>query len=163
MERAMRRTRQQLSEREAREVLARNTHGVLALVDEDGEPYAVPLSYACVERDDGTLALFFHCAREGHKLRCIAHEPRASFCVVDADEIVPERFTTHFRSVICFGRARVLGMEETEGKEEALLALARKYSPGLDAAEEIASGLPRVAIIEFAVERLTGKQAKELI
>ena len=161
MERAMRRKRQQLEPSEAREILERNTHGVLALVDEDGEPYAVPLSYACVERD-GALTLLFHCARDGHKLRCVEHEPRASFCVVDADAIVPERFTTHFRSVIAFGRARVLGAEEMAGKEGALTALARKYSPGIDAAEEIASSLPRVAIIEFAIERLTGKQAKEL-
>ena len=183
MERPMRRFRQQLSPSEARKVLERNTHGVLACVDEDGEPYAVPLSYACVERtrdaaggtaiaardEDSTadhatnLTLFFHCARDGHKLRCIEHEPRVSFCVVDADEVVPERFTTYFRSVIAFGRARVLGDEETHAMQSALMELARTYSPGIDAEREIANGLPRVAIVEFTVERLTGKQAKELV
>ena len=208
MERPMRRFRQQLSPSEARKVLERNTHGVLACVDEDGEPYAVPLSYACVERtrdaaggtaiaardedddtadhgtatatrdeDDATrgpaatdtadpaanLTLLFHCARDGHKLRCIEHEPRVSFCVVDADEVVPERFTTYFRSVIAFGRARVLGDEETHAMQSALMELARTYSPGIDAEREIANGLPRVAIVEFTVERLTGKQAKELV
>lgn len=161
----MRRKRQELSESETLAILRRSTHGVMALVDEDGEPYAVPLSHALVERDDGPR-LLFHCAREGAKLRCLAHEPRVSFCVVDEDDVVPERFTTHFRSAIAFGRARVLqGGEEAEAPEvrAALEAIAGKYSPGIDPTEEIAGALARVAIIEMRIERLTGKQAKELI
>ena len=167
MERPMRRARQALELAEALEILRRHTHGVMALVDEDGEPYAVPLSYVVLDGEEG-LRLLFHCARSGHKLHCIEHEPRVSFCVVGEDRIVPERFTTCYRSVIAFGRARVIlpgeaGTAETCEVEEALAELAGKYSPGIDSAEEIASALSRVAIIEMAVDRLSGKQAKELM
>ena len=31
---------------------------------------------------------------------------KASFCVIDKDEVVPPEYTTYFRSVIAFGRVR---------------------------------------------------------
>ena len=41
----MRRNKQKLSAEECVALLKQNTSGVLALVDNDGFPYAVPLSY----------------------------------------------------------------------------------------------------------------------
>ena len=95
MTRPMRRIRQQLEQAACEEILAKNTSGVLALAGDEGWPYAVPLSYAWAEGK-----LIFHGATSGHKLDAMRREPRASFCVIDADEIVPERYTTHYRSVI---------------------------------------------------------------
>ena len=62
-----------------------------------------------------------------------------------------------------FGIPEPVSSCEEAHDEGALKALAEKYSPGLDATAEIAGGLARVAIIELTVERLTGKQAKELV
>ena len=104
MFRPMRRSAQALGVDACREVLSRGTSSVLALLGDGGWPYAVPMSYAF----DGEK-LYFHCAREGHKLDAIRREARASFCVVDRDEVVPEEYTTYFRSVIAFGRIRVIG------------------------------------------------------
>jgi uncharacterized protein len=56
--------------------------------------------------EDGKI--FFHCAKEGHKIDGIRRDEKVSFCVVDKDQIVPEKFTTFFRSVIVFGRARIV-------------------------------------------------------
>ena len=84
-------------------MLDRGTSGVLAVQGDSGWPYAVPLSYAY---EDGKL--WFHCARTGHKLDAILLEPKVSFCVVDRDQVVPLEYTTYFRSVILFGKARVL-------------------------------------------------------
>ena len=44
MFREMRRNRQQLSEEESLAVLERGTSGVLAVLGDEGYPYAVPLS-----------------------------------------------------------------------------------------------------------------------
>ena len=98
MFRAMRRKKQQLSEKECRAVLERGTSGVLAVSGDDGYPYAVPLSYVYTEGK-----LFFHSAKSGHKIDAIMRSGKASFCVVDQDQIVPEEYTTYFRSVIAFG------------------------------------------------------------
>ena len=87
--RPMRRKKQALSRQECEAVLKRGSSGVLALLGDGGYPYAVPLSYVY---EDGRI--YFHCARTGHKLDAIRKEEKASFCVIDQDRIVPEKFTT---------------------------------------------------------------------
>ena len=159
MFRELRRKKQALTRAECEEVLERGTHGVLALAGDNGYPYAVPLSYDWREGK-----LFFHCAKAGHKLDAIARCPKASFCVVDQDLVVPEEYTSYFRSVIAFGRVRVL--EEEGEKRAAIDALARRYFPG-DTQENrdtyIAREWDGLAMLELTVEHLTGKQATELI
>ena len=103
MFRPMRRFKQALSPEECRAVLERGTSGVLALSGDGGWPYAVPLSYVYA---DGKI--YFHSAKSGHKVDAIRSCPRASFCVIDQDHIVPEEYTTYFRSVIAFGTVRIL-------------------------------------------------------
>ena len=46
--RPMRRKRQQLSDEESEAILKKGTSGVLALLGDEGYPYAVPLSYVYV-------------------------------------------------------------------------------------------------------------------
>ncbi len=118
----MRRKRQELSRENTAAILERRASGVLALAEEGGFPYAVPLSY--VYTGD---KLYFHCAKSGHKLELIRQNPKASFCVVDQDQIVPEEYTTYFRSAIVFGELRV--MEDGPEKRAAIEALAAKYDP----------------------------------
>lgn len=103
MFREMRRKGQQLSAEECIEILNRGTSGVLALEGDDGYPYAVPLSYVY---EDGRL--YFHCATSGHKLDAIRQNPKASFCVVDQDQVVPKEYTSYFKSVIAFGTMGIL-------------------------------------------------------
>ena len=121
--RPMRRNRQQLSREECECILNRCTSGVLALAGDSGYPYAVPLSYVYA---DG--AIIFHSAVEGHKVDAIKRDNRCSFCVIEQDEIKPAEFTTYFRSVIAFGRIRIL--ETVDEKVQALRLLGRRYSPG---------------------------------
>ena len=157
--REMRRSRQCLGEAETLEILDRGSHGVLALIGDGGYPYALPISYA---RESDRL--YMHCAKAGHKLDALRAEPRASFCVVARDDVVPEEFTTRYRSAIAFGR-----IHELAGEEEILRALrllCAKYCP--EAAEaaveaEIARGRAGVNVLEFKIERLSGKQARELV
>jgi nitroimidazol reductase NimA-like FMN-containing flavoprotein (pyridoxamine 5'-phosphate oxidase superfamily) len=158
MFRGMRRKRQDLSETETIAMLQSCTSGVLAVHGDDDYPYAVPLSFAY---EDGKL--FFHSAKAGHKIDAIEHNEKASFSVIAADDVVQSTFTTHFRSAIVFGRARVL--TEDREKRHALECLAKKYSPDyLEAAgSEIDGELKRVCVIELAIEHMTGKAAIEII
>lgn len=158
MFREMRRKNQVLSIEESMAVLDRGTSGVLAVCGDDGYPYAVPLSY--VYHDS---KIYFHCAKTGHKLDAIAKNNKVSFCVIDQDMIVPEEYTTYFRSVIIFGKARVLD-DEAE-KREALEKLAERYSPDHKPGrlQEIDRLFNQVCLVELAVEHMTGKEAIELI
>lgn len=156
--REMRRFRQQLSQAECEALLAQGSSGVLAVTGDEGWPYAVPLSYAY---EGGRL--LFHCAKEGHKLDALRRDGRASFCVIAQDQVVPQEFTTYYRSVILFGRIRV--PDAPEELTAAAWALVRKYCPNVsrEAAEkEISGALGRMRILEMTVERMTGKEAREL-
>jgi hypothetical protein len=154
----MRRKKQLLPEPETIAMLEACTSGVLALHGDDGYPYAVPLSFAY---EDGRL--YFHAATAGHKLDALARSDKASFCVIAADDVVPSTFTTHFRSAIAFGRARLV--TDDGEKRHALLLLAGKYSRDYlgKADAEIDGEWKRTAVIRLAIEHLTGKAAMELV
>lgn len=153
----MRRHRQQLSREECENILGRCTSGVLALTGDGGYPYAVPLSYVYT---DGSI--IFHSAVEGHKVDAIKRDSRCSFCVIEQDEIKPAEFTTHFRSVIAFGRIHIL--EDADDKVQALRLLGRRYSPndepGLQ--HEIDKSLDHVLLLRLDIQHLSGKEAIEL-
>ncbi len=158
MFREMRRKKQVLSRTEAEEILKKHTSGVLAVAGDDGYPYTVPLNYVYCDS-----VIYFHCARTGHKLDAIAQNDKVSFCVVDKDTIVAEEYTTYFRSVIAFGRARVL--EKEDEKRAALERLAEKYSPDQPEGrqKEIEQQFKNVCMVEIAIEHLSGKEAIELV
>ena len=103
MFREMRRRMQQLDREEAIRILTEGSHGTLALSGDDGYPYALPISYAYF--DD---CLIFHSAITGHKIDSIRRSGKASFTVVERDDVVPEGYTTLYRSVIAFGRIRII-------------------------------------------------------
>jgi hypothetical protein len=154
----MRRSRQALSWQETEEILRRGTSGVLALAGAEGYPYAVPLSYVYTQG-----ILYFHCAKVGHKLESIRRCEKASFCVVDRDEIKPEAYTTYYRSAIAFGRVRIL--ESEEEKRHAIEQLSPKYHP-MDTPAHRKAVIDReyapLCMLAFTVEHMTGKQAIEL-
>lgn len=158
MFREMRRKKQQMSFEQCVEVLERRTAGVLAVSGDDDYPYAVPLSYVYCDSK-----IIFHCAKSGHKLDAIAKNDKVSFCVIDADEIVPLEFTTYFRSVIAFGKARILD-DEAE-KRKAIEVLAEKYTPDHleERNKEIDGAMMRLCMVEISIDYMTGKEAKELI
>ena len=159
MFREMRRNKQLLAEDVSREILGRNTSGVLSLLGDEGYPYGVPLSYVLVEDK-----IFFHCAKTGHKIDAIRSCEKASFCVIDQDKIVSEEYTTYFRSVIAFGRVHIL--ESDEEKRNALRILAGKYSGDQGEAgieKEMDKHFANVCMLQFDIEHLTGKEAIELV
>ena len=105
--REMRRKRQQLSEEESIGILQKATAGTLALLGDNGYPYAVPISYVYANGK-----LYFHSSLSGHKVDAIRNCDKASFCVIDKDDVQPEKYTTFFRSVIAFGRIHIIEDEQ---------------------------------------------------
>jgi nitroimidazol reductase NimA-like FMN-containing flavoprotein (pyridoxamine 5'-phosphate oxidase superfamily) len=156
--RAMRRKRQQLSEEESVAILKKATAGTLALLGDNDYPYAVPLSYVYQEG-----RIYFHSALAGHKVDAIRKCDKASFCVIEKDDVQPKKYTTFFRSVIAFGRIRII--EDEHEKLETARMLGNRYNPNHDEAlqKEIEGGLSRMLMIRFDIEHQTGKEAIELM
>ena len=81
-----------------------------------------------------------------------------------AQNVIPQEFTTYFRSVIAFGAVRIL--EDEAEKRAAAELLAMKYAPAgsnENRAEVIRQEWPRFCMLELSVEHLTGKEAIELV
>lgn len=157
MFREMRKKKQLLPAEDIKAVMERCTNGVLACMGDDDYPYAVPVSY--VYLDD---RIYIHSAKAGHKVDSILKNPKVSFAVIDEDTIVSAEYTTYFRSVIAFGKARL-----AEGDEwtKAFRALVEKYSgdqPEESKHKEI-SGCTQSHTIAIDVEHITGKEAIEYV
>ena len=155
--REMRRKRQQLSEEESIGILQKATAGTLALLGDNGYPYAVPISFVYHEGK-----LYFHSALSGHKVDAIRNCDKASFCVIAQDDVQPKQYTTFFRSVIAFGRIHII--EDEAEKLATARMLGNRYNPNDDESlqKELESGLARMLMIRFDIEHLTGKEAIEL-
>ena len=151
----MRRFRQRLPANEVERILRNGKYCVMAVSGDDDYPYAVPVNYVY----DGT-SVYIHSAVQGHKIDALRHNSRCSLCIVDKDDVIPEEFTSYFRSVIVFGKAHF--METTDEKIASLRLLGNKYSPGIDPDAEIARFIKTVCIVRVDIDSVTGKEAIEL-
>ena len=118
-------------------------------------PYVVPLSFGW-EYADGTLKIYFHCAKEGKKLDLISRDRRAC---VEADMLSGYKRTEHgvtadYISVIAFGRAELVYGQEAEHGLQLLLEHCgvEGYSPKTCAQN------PLVAVCRITVDEITGKR-----
>ncbi|MCM1332601.1 MAG: pyridoxamine 5'-phosphate oxidase family protein [Bacteroides sp.] len=157
MEYKMRRFKQMLPNEDIKQILLSQTNGVLSLIDPDGEPYGVPLSFAY----DGDTSIYFHSALAGRKIDAIAANHQGSFCVIQQDVIVPEEFTTYFRSVIVKGEIEV--MRDRDDILKGLKLLCEKYSAGVNSDEEISRCIDHVCVFKLSILSMSGKEAIELV
>jgi uncharacterized protein len=151
MPRPIRRADRALANEQALEILQMGEYGLLSTVSPDGQPYGVPVSFAYADH-----ALYFHCAVEGHKMDNLASNPRVSFCVVGATEVLPDKFATRYESAIVFGTALELTSEE---KQAGLTELLKKYSPDFMEKGEryINSDIEKTRVFKIEIEVLSGK------
>jgi nitroimidazol reductase NimA-like FMN-containing flavoprotein (pyridoxamine 5'-phosphate oxidase superfamily) len=147
-----------------REREIRDEAGVLEILEKglvcrlglyDGQyPYVVPMNYGY---RNGRV--YFHCAREGRKIDILKTNDRV--CIeVDIDTRVvrgetPCRWTAKYRSVIGFGRARILD-DEREKKAGLDVIMAHYGGVGGEYDEK---SLQRTSLIEVVLENMTGKQS----
>ena len=158
MFREMRRKNQVLSQQESIAILQNGTTGTLAVLGDDDYPYAVPIN--CFYQDN---KIYFHGAKAGHKIDAIKKHNKVSFSVVAQDDIISEKLTTYFKSVVAFGTARI--MEDDAEKRSVMEKLTAKFAsdqPEQKRSEAITTQFPALGMIEMTIEHMTGKQALEL-
>ncbi|WP_169310057.1 pyridoxamine 5'-phosphate oxidase family protein [Parasphaerochaeta coccoides] len=118
-----------MNRKEALEAVKECSFGVLSMVNIRSEhplgvgaPYAIPLNIVlCGE------IVYFHCAREGHKLDNLRADPRVILSCTSYEKVISEKLTTVYDTALVFGNAR----EVTDEKERriAIDELVRKYAP----------------------------------
>lgn len=157
MFRKMRRFKQQLTSDECIKILENHKSGVLAVNGDNGYPYTVPLNFVYANGK-----IYFHCAKSGHKLDAIKANDKVSFCVIDKDDTDAEKLTDLFRSVVVFGRAKIL--ENDKEIKSAMTTFGLKFNDNINAVEkEINLERSVLCCVKIEIEHLSGKQAIELV
>ena len=157
MFRPMRRISQQLPDDEALEVLANAKRGVLSVTGDVGWPYGVWLN-PYYRKEDGRI--YFHGAKEGHKVDALRKDSRASFTVIDDGVRDEGGWAYTFRSVVVFGRIEFV--EEHEFALELCRELARRFNPSEeDIEKEIQTYGAHVQMLALIPEHITGKRIHE--
>lgn len=147
----MRRKEKQLSIEDITAILRQAEYGILSTMGANGYPYGVPVSFVYHNQE-----IYFHCAKEGHKLNNIDNNCHVSFCVIIDVELMPGSFNTKFKSVIAFGKVKeVFEQEKRDGLRALLQKLSRDYLEKGEKYMENSWDLVRVFKIE--IEHLTGK------
>ncbi|HIS34691.1 MAG TPA: pyridoxamine 5'-phosphate oxidase family protein [Candidatus Avirikenella pullistercoris] len=145
-----------LDKERASEILKEGEYGVLSMATENGG-YGIPINYVF---DESRECLYFHCAPEGEKLRCIAMDNRVSFCIVGKTKVAPSKFTTAYESIVIRGKTEAdLPAEE---RMHALELILDKYSPndkttGMKYAEK---SFHRTRILRLDIQQISGKSKK---
>ena len=155
--RPMRRHKQQLSKEECIRILVEERRGVLSMLGDNGYPYGIPLNHYYSEEDG---KIYFHGAMEGHKIDSIVKCDKVSFCVYDHGYTEPGEWALHVKSVIVFGRIKLVTDEAKA--HEVCEKLCRKFTDDEEFIEgHITKYLAKTQCLELTIEWMTGKLVKE--
>lgn len=122
---------------------------------ENGYAYGVPISFVWNKEAN---KLYFHGAANGQKLDILKENSKISFCVVGDINVIPERFTTAYESVIAFGTAKIALTDEE--KKEAMQLVIQKYSSAYQEKGEkmVANVIDKIATFSVEIEHWSGKK-----
>lgn len=155
--RKMRRFKQEILIEECIEILKNEKRGVLSVIGDDGYPYGVPLNHYY---DPDTDAIYFHGAKEGHKIDAIKNNNKVSYCVYEKGVKRENHWSYDVRSVIVFGKIEMI----TDLNECKKIASDIWWKFGEDENElkdELERSLSRVMCLKLNIEHITGKKVNE--
>ena len=127
-----RKDREVLGDENIAKIIEQCTTCHVAMVDDAGVPYVIPLSFG-YSLKDGILELYFHCAHVGKKLDCIRKNPNVAFsmCVENRIEIHEDVYCKSGRfyaSVVGQGKAEIV--EDSAEKCRGLSLLMERQTAG---------------------------------
>jgi nitroimidazol reductase NimA-like FMN-containing flavoprotein (pyridoxamine 5'-phosphate oxidase superfamily) len=127
----MRRKDREVTDKKAiEEIIAKCKTCHVAMVDDEGIPYIVPLSYGYNFVDDDTLELYFHSALEGKKIDILKKNNKVCFEMSFEGEPVfsetPCNSGYYFSSII--GHGEVIFIEDVSEKCDALSSMFKHQS-----------------------------------
>lgn len=153
--RPLRRFKQAASEEECLSLLQSAPRGILSVTGENGYPYGVPMNFVYREGK-----IYFHCAREGHKLDAIGANDKVSFTVLSEPVRNEGEWWFCLTSVILFGHIAILS--DPAQVDVGLRAMAAKYFPDdYDLETDLKRNASHAFILELTIDHMTGKHVRE--
>ena len=144
-----------MDEEKALKLLENGEYGVLSMVS-DGGGYGIPVNYVW----DGKDSVYIHCAPEGRKLEALKDNNKVSLCIIGEVNLLPNKFTTEYESVVIRGLARI-GLDEEERMKALHLLIDKLSADFKDIGDKYANkSFHRVEIIRIDFTEFSGKQKK---
>ena len=157
MFRPCRRKNRIISDEAAKQLLASEKRGVLAVNGDDGYPFALPVNYFY---DKDNEKIYFHGAKAGHKVDALKKCDKVCFTVYGNEHYEEGDWAPYVQSTIVFGRCHLI--DDASITEKRVRELAEKYYPSKDEIDiEIQKSLRAVQLYEISIEHLSGKQIQE--
>lgn len=157
MFRPLRRTKNAISEQEAKALLLGEKRGVLAVNGDDGYPFAIPVNYFY---DEAQGKIYFHGAKSGYKVDALKKDDKVCFTVYGNEQFKEGDWAPFLQSVVVFGSCKLVA--DAGQTEDRVRALALKYYPTKEEVEaEIAKDIHAVQLYEITIAHMTGKQVHE--
>ena len=159
------------------EVIDKSKYGLVSMVEENNEPYGVPLS---IVREENTL--FFHSAKDGRKVEFLNNNPKVSIAFIgdvkvpeifteeELDEIIKDEskipllissvFTTEYESAIVKGKVELV--ENEKERIKGMNLICEKYLPSKMKYFNMAveSCLGRTNVYKVEIESISSKRKK---
>lgn len=147
-----------MNDSRALEILKEAEYGVLSTCSKNNIPYGVAINYFFAEEEN---CLYFHTKKDGIKIDNIKNNPNVSLFVLANQQIVPERYITHYESAIVTGKASIITDEEII--KEKLVELCERFAPYvLERREEVINKYLKVVCIgKIEIEQITGKKNED--
>lgn len=144
-----------MSEADSLRLLHEERVGRVALADECGQPYIVPLNHLLL---DGTI--YFHCALSGRKLDMLQENSKVCY---EVDRLLGIKsgptaceYGAFYESAIVFGTARII--EDPAEKVRILNLLTEHHAaPGAEFAPVNEASAARVAVVGIDIAQISGK------
>ncbi len=157
MFRPLRRIKQKLTDEECISVLRTENKGVLSVLGDNDYPYGVPINY-WYSSDENKI--YFHGAKEGHKIDAIKKHDKVSFCVFDKGVKSDKKLGLDYKSVIVFGRIKIV--EDMEKTIDICRNLSAQFDFSEDYIEEDIKKFAKfVMCLELEIEYICGKNVNE--
>jgi nitroimidazol reductase NimA-like FMN-containing flavoprotein (pyridoxamine 5'-phosphate oxidase superfamily) len=148
----MRRGEKKLSREIGEAIIDKCGFFVMATVGQGNEPYCVPLSMA----REGEW-LYFHSAREGHKIDNLRANNKVCVSCVGDTSIAPGEFSLHYESAIIFGTAEEINADDE--KIHALRVISQHWTPDImgDFDKVIEKSLNVTAVWKIHIDEISAK------
>ena len=157
MFRALRRFKQQLTQEECVEILKTEVRGVLSVLGDDDYPYGIPIDFYYNQQDN---KIYFHGAKEGHKIDSIKKHNKVSFCVFVKGNRLKDHWALHFKSVVVFGKIEIV--EDFDKAMEICRNLSLKFTKDTSEIDIMIQKYGKnVMCLELTPEHITGKTITE--
>lgn len=156
MFRPLRRAQKRIEDEKVLNLLKTERRGVFAVNGDDGYPFAIPVNFLF---DEETNKIYFHGAKEGHKVDSLKKDDKICFTVYGNEFYKEGEWAPYMQSVVIFGRCKLVSDPELTAIK--VRELATKYYPNSDEIDNEMKIIGRTQLYEISIEHMTGKQIQE--